>query len=58
MMFQEFRRAQTDLGILHNVLDISRYIKKILRRKREKKSRRKAGSNICEDIWLKGYEEK
>jgi len=32
--------------------------KKILRRKLEKKTRGKAGSNIFEDIWLKGYEKK
>ena len=33
-------------------------LKKILWRKLEKKTRGKAGSNIFEDIWLKGYEEK
>jgi len=57
-MFQEFRRTQTDVDILHDVFDISRYIKKTLWRKLEKKKiRGKAGSNIFEDIWLKGYEE-
>jgi hypothetical protein len=37
-VFQEFRRTQTDVDILNDLLDISRYTKKVLRRKLEGKT--------------------
>jgi len=55
IMFQELRRIQTDVDILQDFFfPYFTLRKKILRRKLEKKTRGKAGSNI----WLKGYEEK